>query len=115
MEKVMFFAFQGEPVCFAHAMMNVLEMKSRGFECGLIIEGKAAALIEELAKESHPQHGLYQKILDGGLLEGVCQACCHQMGTLEYAKKANLPLLSDMNGHPAMGPYIEDGYRIITL
>ena len=111
----MFFAFQGEPVCFAHAMMNVLEMNSIGFEAKLIIEGKATALIKDLAREDHPQHGPYQKILDQGLLEGVCQACCHQMGTLEFAREAGLPLLSDMNGHPAMGPYVEKGYKILTL
>lgn len=115
MKKILLFAFQGEPACFSHAMLNVLDMAEKGMECRLIIEGAATALIEVLQKETHPLHTLYQKILDRKLLEGVCQACCQKMGTLESAREQKLPLLSDMSGHPSMSPYIEKGYTIITL
>jgi len=115
MDKVIVFAFQGEPVCFAHAMMNVLDMDEKGFETKLIIEGKACALIGGLKEPAHPHHRLYSRIIAKGLLAGICRACCHQMGSLAEAEAQGLPLLSDMNGHPPMEPWISRGYRIITL
>jgi hypothetical protein len=115
MKKVIIFAFQGEPVCFAHAMLNVLNMDEKGYETGLIIEGSACSLIGALKEPSHPQHKLYSKIISKGLLAGVCRACCHQMGTLEEAEAQGLPLLSDMAGHPPMEPWISKGYEVITL
>jgi hypothetical protein len=37
------------------------------------------------------------------------------MGTLEAANAQQLPLLADMNGHPAMSAYMDAGYTIITF
>jgi len=115
MEKVIVFAFQGDPICFAHAMMNVLDMDEQGYETGLIIEGKACALIGDLKEPSHPQHRLYSRIIAKGLLAGICRACSFQLGTLDEAEAQGLPILSDMNGHPPMEPWIRKGYRIVTL
>ena len=115
MDKTVIFAFQGEPVCFAHAMLNILDMADNGIECLLIIEGSATALITPLNEESHPQHKMYREILSRGLLKGVCRACCHKMGTLDAAGEQGLTLLDDMSGHPSMAPYLKEGYRIITL
>lgn len=115
MKKVVVFAFQGEAVCFAHAMMNVLDMASKGIDSSLVIEGSACKLIAALKEPSHPQHPLYTKIIAQGLLAGVCRACCHQMGTVEEAEAQGLTLLSDMNGHPPFEPWISRGYEVLTL
>ena len=115
MNKAVIFAFQGEPVCFAHAMMNVLDLKEKGYEAALVIEGAACRLIGDLKETSHPQHPLYTAIIAKGLLAGVCRACCHQMGTLEEAQAQGLPLLSNMKGHPPVAPWLEKGYQVITL
>ena len=115
MEKIIVFAFQGDPVCFTHAMLNVLDMTGRGMECRLVIEGAATALIKSLHEKTHAQHNLYAEILKQNLLEGICQACSNKMGSLKSAREQGLPILADMAGHPSMAPYIERGYRVITL
>jgi len=35
------FAFNGETMYFAHALLNVLDMKGKGYDVKLIIEGSA--------------------------------------------------------------------------
>ncbi|MDC7242118.1 MAG: hypothetical protein PQJ50_17320 [Spirochaetales bacterium] len=115
MKKVVIFAFQGEAVCFAHAMLNVLDLSAKGHKARLVIEGAACKLIGDLKNSSHPQHPLYTGIIAQGLLGGVCRACCHQMGTLEEAEAQGLPLLSDMKGHPSMEEWLQKGYELISL
>ena len=44
MRKVVLFAFREEPGCFAHAMLNALDMKLRGWDVKLVIEGEELVL-----------------------------------------------------------------------
>lgn len=40
-KKLAIFAFNGETMCLAHALLNVLDMKEKGYDIKLIIEGCA--------------------------------------------------------------------------
>ena len=40
-KKVAIFAFNGETMCFAHALLNALDMKEKGYDIKLVIEGSA--------------------------------------------------------------------------
>lgn len=113
--KVALFAFTGERPCFIHVMLNALDLKERGYEVKVVIEGAATRLVKELPGADPPLGALYQRIQDEGLLDCVCQACAHQMTSLESAKEQGLALCAEMSGHPAMGRYIDDGYTIITF
>ena len=113
--KVALFAFTGEKPCFVHVLLNALDLRERGFEVKVVIEGAAARLVKELPSADPPLGTLYRRVVDEGLLDCVCQACAHQMSSLDEAKAQGLPLCSEMSGHPAMGRYIEDGYTIITF
>lgn len=115
MKKFAVFAFNGEPMCFVHVLLNVLDMKARGYEVKLIIEGSSTQLIKTLAEPGAPFGELYAKVKEAGLIDAVCQACCAKMGTLEEAKAQNLPLNNDMSGHPSMGKYLDEGYGILTF
>jgi hypothetical protein len=37
------------------------------------------------------------------------------MDSLFEAEKQNLPLLSEMHGHPAFSTWLKDGYEIISM
>lgn len=113
--KVAIFAFNGEMMCFMHSMLNAMDMNRKGYDVKLILEGKATSLIGELDKEETPFSNLYKKCKDLGILYGVCKACCQKMGTLEEAKRQDLKILDDMNGHSGMEVFISQGYEIITL
>lgn len=115
MKKIVVFAFQGELMCFAHALLNVLDLHQKGFEVKLVIEGSATGLIGDLAIKESPFHRQYRKIIDDGLLAGVCKACAGKMDSLFEAEKQNLTLLHDMHGHPSFAAWIKEGYEVISM
>jgi len=115
MEKVVIFAFVGELPCFAHALINGLDMKKRGWDVKLVIEGSATRLIKDLADPEKPFASLYLKAREAGLIDCVCRACAKMMGTLAVAEEQGLPICDELGGHPSMASYSEKGYRIITM
>jgi len=115
MKKFALFVFNGDPLCFIHALLNAIDMKTKGHEAKVILEGASVKLVPELVKPYHPLNGLWKKSLDAGLVEGVCKACSNKLGTLEAAKAQDLTLLADMSGHPGMATYRNQGYEIISF
>ena len=114
-KKILLVAFQGQPMCFIHVLLNALDLQANDNQCKIIIEGEATRLIPEISQEGHFLNGLYRQMLAQGLLEGVCRACSSKMQVLENIKKEGLPLLDDMSGHPGMAKYIEQGFEIINF
>ncbi|MGM0443196.1 MAG: cytoplasmic protein [Fibrobacterota bacterium] len=116
MKKYAIFGFNGNLTCFAHAMLNVLDLNSRPeTEAVLVIEGASCSLIGELAQAGTPFHAQYTEIINKGYLAAVCRACCAKLKTLDHAKEQQLPLGDDMSGHPSFGSYLAQGYEIITI
>jgi hypothetical protein len=115
MKKVALFAFNGEPMCFMHVLLNALDMNERGYEVKIVIEGSATKLVPELTKEDNPMHRLYEKAKGLDLIDGACKACSNKMGTLEAAKAQGLRLLDEMTGHPSIARYKEEGFEVITF
>lgn len=113
--KILLVAFQGQPMCFIHVLLNGLEMHAAGHECKIIIEGEATRLIPEISKQGHFLHGLFGQVRDAGLIEGTCRACSSKMQVLEHIEKEGFLLLDDMSGHPGMAKYIEQGFEIINF
>lgn len=115
MRKVALFAFNGDFMCFIHVLLNALDMKARGDDVKIVIEGSATKLIPELAKPGNPMASLYTQAKEQGLIDGICKACSSKMGTLEAAKKEGLKVLDEMSGHPSMARYQEQGFEVITF
>ena len=115
MKKIALFAFNGDPMCFIHVLLNALDMHEKGYEVKTVIEGAATKLIPELEKSENPLHQLWSKAKAAGLIEGACKACSQKMETLEAAKAQNLALLDDMAGHPGMAHYRDAGFEIISF
>ena len=114
-KKIAIFTFNGELMCFAHALLNAIDLHEKGHEVKLIIEGSSTQLLPQLHNPDKPFSKQYQKCRDLGLLDGVCKACANKMGTLEFAQEHDLPVIGNMSGHPAMEDYIADGYEIISM
>ena len=113
--KVAIFAFKGEPICFAHALLNVLDMYEKGYDIKLVIEGMATQQIKDLTDPGKPFANLYTRVKDLNLVDCVCRVCSQKTGTITEAEAQGLPICDEMSGHPAMAKYIEAGYQIITL
>ncbi len=112
MKKIAIFTFMGEKMCFIHGLLNAVAMKKSGMEVKLILEGQSVALVEEFMESKNP---LFQKAINMGIVDGICKACSNQMGVLSYNEQSGILLLDEMEGHPSMARYIEDGYEIITM
>jgi hypothetical protein len=115
MKKVVLFAFNGEFMCFIHVLLNALGMNKKGYDARIVIEGAATKLIPELATEGIPMYALYNNAKEKKLIDGVCRACSHKMGTLQQAEAQGLRLLDDMSGHAGMANYREQGFDIIIF
>lgn len=114
-QKNIIFAFQGNPVCFIHVLLNALDFHSHGQLGEIVLEGAAIKLITEISQPGHPLHSHYKKVEELGLIKEVCKACAVKLGMADAVLKAGLPLSGDMSGHPSMSPYIKRGYNIITM
>lgn len=112
--KVALFAFQGDPMCFIHVLLNAHDLHERGNEAAIVFEGAACKLVPELAKPG-PLHKLYAEAKEKGLIAGACKACSAKLGVLEAVEAEGLALLSDMSGHPSMAAFQDQGYRVITF
>ena len=116
MKKIVLVAFNGEFMCFVHVPLNALDMKERGYDVKIVIEGAATKVIPELSVDGNPLKSFYQKVKDLKLIDGVCKACSTKMGVLSAVEAEGLPLFSDeMSGHPSLARYIEGGYEVITF
>jgi len=115
MKKIVLFAFNGEFMCFMHVLLNASDMNKKGYDVRIVIEGAATKLIPELALEGNPLYALYSSAKEKELIDGVCRACSHKMGTSKAAEAQGLRLLDDMSGHPGMARYREQGFEIITF
>lgn len=114
-KRVVLVAFNGDAMCFVHVLLNALDMKEKGYEVKVVIEGSATKLVEELGNEKHPFSKLYIEVKEKGMLDCVCYACATKMGGLKAAQEQGLPLCKDMKGHPSLADYMEQGYKVITF
>jgi hypothetical protein len=113
--KAVLFAFNGEPMCFVHVLLNAQDMADRGWEAAVVIEGSATKLVAELDDPDRPYGPLYQRVRERGLIAGVCKACAAKTGSLAAVEEQGLPLLADMAGHPSVAAWRELGYEVITF
>jgi hypothetical protein len=113
--KVALFAFNGDPMCFIHVLLNTLDMYEKGYDVRLVIEGSATKLISPMDNQGHPLNDLYRSVKDKGLVHCVCRACANKMGTLNSAESQDLPVCGPMKGHPSMGDYMEEDYEVLIF
>ncbi|TXT63365.1 MAG: Cytoplasmic protein [Promethearchaeota archaeon] len=114
-KKFALYAFNGDPMCFIHVILNALDMDEKGYDVKVIIEGSACKLAGEFENESNPMYSFYKKLKDSGLIDCFCKACSNKMETLEKVNEMGFPTCDEMSGHPSIGKYIEQGYTIITF
>lgn len=112
MNQFVIFAFNGNPMCFVHVLLNALDLESKGMGGKIVIEGEAVKLLKEMETSGNP---LYRKAKEKGLIDCICKACSSKMGVLEYNATLGIPLGGNMTGHPSFSSYLEKGCQILTL
>ena len=115
MKKVAMFVFNGSPMCFVHVLLNALDLHERGTTVQIVMEGESTKLVADLEQPDNWLNGLWQKACSLNLVAGVCKACAQKLGARQSVENRGLALLDDMNGHPGMAGFREEGYEIITF
>ncbi len=115
MTKVVFFVFRSDPMCFAHALLNALDLEESGMWGEIVFEGEATKLIPEISQPDHFLYPLYTQAKARGIFYGACQTCATKMGVGDVVESENIPLVGDMSGHPPMSRFVKQDYSIITM
>lgn len=115
MDKVIFFVFRDEEMCFVHVLLYALDYTASGKIFQIVFEGAATRLIPLLARDTHPLHRMYEEVKAKGCVAGACRACSLKMKVLEEIQREGLPLLDDMNGHPGIRRFLEEGFVVMML
>jgi len=110
--KMAIFARNGDPVAFAHMMLNAIDMKDHGYDVKVIIEGDATKLISLLRNHTKPFADVYARFLRHGLVDCVCKACATRNSVVPAVIEQNLKLTEEPSGHPSMARYMEAGYEV---
>lgn len=109
------FAFNGDPMCFVHVILNALDLREKGNEVKVIIEGSATKLITEFENKQNSFYNLYQKLIESGLIECFCKACSNKMGVLSEVERLGFNTCGELMGHPSMARFIQLGFSILTF
>jgi hypothetical protein len=96
-------------------MLNAMDMKDRGYDVKVVVEGDATKLLSLLRNETKPFADVYRQFRDRGLIDCVCRACATRNGVVPAIIEQSLKFGDDMAGHPAIAGYIEQGYEVLTL
>lgn len=116
MKKIALFAFNGEPMCFAHVLLNAFDMKEKGHDARIVMEGSATRLIKQFHEDPFlPFAKLYEKAVAEGLVAAVCEACAGKTGARESAIAQGLQLAGEMKGHPSIEAYLAEGFEVMTF
>lgn len=115
MNKVVFFTFRDNPLCFIHVLLNALDMAKRGMEGKIVLEGESVKLVALMADTTHFLHPLYTKAKEQGLILGACKACSNKLQATEAVTSEGIPLIGELAGHPAMADFIAQGYTVLPF
>ncbi|MEO0069113.1 MAG: cytoplasmic protein [candidate division WOR-3 bacterium] len=113
--KVALFVFNSEPVVFAHCLLNGLDMQTKGWEVKVIIEGDATKQVSLLRNETKPFANIWLKAKRARLIDCVCRACAQKNTVVPAVIEQALSLCDEMEGHPSVARYIEEGYEILIF
>ncbi len=114
-DKYALFAFNGDPMCFIHVILNALDMNKKGYDVKVIVEGSATKLAAQFENTENPFLMKYQELKSSGLIDCFCKACSNKLGSLKKVEELGFPTCAELLGHPSMSKYIEQGYSIITF
>lgn len=109
------FAFNDDPMCFVHVILNALDLREKGNQVKVIVEGSATKLIKEFDNIQNPFYKQYRQLIESQLIDCFCKTCSSKMGVLNIVEKNGFSTCGEMTGHPAMSKYLQLGYSIISF
>jgi len=101
-----------------NALFVAYELKEKGQEVAVILQGAGVRWASEIVKPDHPAHGLYEAVKD--TVVGVCRGCADVFGATESVIDSGLALVDEKaipgtSGVIDLSKYLDGGYRVLTF
>ncbi len=109
--KIAIFAFRGEGPCFLHAILNAKDMRDKGFESVVIMEGGSVKLIKPILDGSFPVP--LERVKQ--VVDCACLGCSKMFKVDGLIDDAGIRLEGGMSNHVSIADYILKGFKIIVM
>lgn len=101
-----------------NALFVAYELKEKGQEVALILQGAGVRWASEITKPDHPAHALYEAVKD--TMVGACRGCADVFGATDSVVESGLALVDEKaipgtSGIIDLSRYLDDGYRVLTF
>jgi hypothetical protein len=120
--KILFLLFSDDACRQNHALRYALDLHEKGHAVKLILEGPATRLVSALDAPESGAGGLLRRACSAGVVAGACgrasSGCASDDPTrkvADLARQAGVQLLSDLDGHAGIEPYVREGYELVVL
>ena len=104
-------AFRGEKPCVLHALLNCEDMRAKGMDAWVVLEGGSVKFIKQM------YNGEFSMPWDQikPLIDCACLGCSKMFHVEDDAKAAGIRLEGGMSNHVSLAEYILKGYTIIVM
>jgi hypothetical protein len=111
--KLLFLVFSDEACRQNHALMYAQDLQAKGHEVRVIIEGPATAMFREPS-------ALLVRAKEAGLIAGACRrasgGCAGgERNVAGQVRDFGVELLDEMQGHAAIGAFVEQGFELVVF
>lgn len=96
-----------------NALELVKEAADEGDDVELVFDGAGVQWIPELNDPEHDLHRVYEAV--GAHIAGACEFCSNAFEVKEGVREADIPLLSEFEGHPSLRQRVADGFEVVTF
>lgn len=109
--KIALVAFRGEKPCVLHVLLNCEDMRNRGMDALIILEGGSVKFISQMFNGEFSMP--WSRIKP--LIDCACLGCSKMFKVENDAKNAGIRLEGGMSTHVSLANYIQNGYSIIVM
>ncbi|MCF8563619.1 DsrE family protein [Alicyclobacillus tolerans] len=100
----------------AHALLYAKELDEAGIEVKIVFDGAGVKSLAALSTNTdRPSHQLYLQLKDKGIIAGVCEFCSTAMGVQEQVLATGIVAMNEINGHPSIAKFVQEGYTPIVM
>ncbi len=120
--KLLFVVFTDEPCRLNHAFLYAIDLKKRGHEIQMVMEGPSTKHLTKLKEADSRFTQLFREAKSLGLIHGVCaqasSGCASddpKRNMTDIVTKERVPLLSDLHGHAGIASLVGQGYEVVVF
>ena len=81
----------------------------------LIFDGAGTEWAEALSHPDNKLHLAYQKPMDSGVVEVVCDFCSTAFKVKDALAKEGAHFEGEYQGHPSIAKWVDQGYQLVVL